>query len=60
MLVFVPFLLLFIVLALVWIGAAGLLVAHFVLRAPRALEKTLDHGEEHCACFLGLKHHNAA
>jgi hypothetical protein len=60
MLVFVPFLLLFITLGLLWVVAAGLLVAHFVLRAPSAMEKMLDHGEQNCACYLGLKRHNAA
>lgn len=60
MLIFVPFMLLFVMLGLLWVGAAALLVAAYIIRAPRALERMLDHGEEHCACFLGLKQHNTA
>ena len=60
MLIFVAFMLLFVMLGLLWVLAAGVLVAAYLVRAPRVLEKMLDHGEEHCACFLGLKQHRAA
>jgi hypothetical protein len=52
--------LLFLMLGLLWVLAAGMLIATYIVRAPLILEKMLDHGEDHCACFLGLKQHNAA
>jgi cell division protein FtsX len=60
MLILVPFMLLFLMLGLLWVLAAGVLLATYIVRAPLVLEKMLDHGEDHGACFLGLKQHNAA
>jgi hypothetical protein len=61
MLILVPFMLLFLMLGLLWVLAAGVLIATYIVRAPLVLEKMLDHGEDHyCPCFLGLKQHNAA
>jgi hypothetical protein len=56
--ILVPFMILFIVLGLLWVVAAGLLVGNLVSRAPRLLERVLEHKEENCACYLGLKHHH--
>jgi hypothetical protein len=58
MLILAPFLILFVVLGLLWVVAAGLLIGTFVVHAPAAWEKMLDHGEKNCACYLGLKRHN--
>lgn len=41
--VLVPFLLLFVMLGLLWVVAAGLLVGTLIVHAPRVLEKMLDH-----------------
>ena len=58
--VLIPFLLLFVMLGLLWVIAVAVLVGALIFRAPRALEKIFGHGEEHCACYLGLKHHHSA
>jgi len=47
-------------LGLLWVIAVAVLVGALIFRAPRALEKIFGHGEEHCACYLGLKHHHSA
>jgi len=52
MLVLIPCLLLFLILALAWLIAAALLVGLAAAQAPRAIGKVLDHGKEDCACFL--------
>ena len=56
--ILVPFLLLFVMLALLWVIAAGLLVGTLIVNAPRVLERMLSHRGENCACYLGLKHHH--
>lgn len=58
--VLVPFLLLFVMLGLLWVVAAGLLVGSLVINAPHVLEKMLDYKGDHCACYLGMKHHHGA
>jgi hypothetical protein len=58
--ILVPFLLLFVMLGLLWVVAAGLLVGTLAKQAPRVLEKMLDHKGDNCACFLGMKHHHDA
>jgi len=58
--VLVPFLLLFVALALLWVIAAGLLVGTLIVRAPSVLDRVLDHKGDNCACYLGLKHHHSA
>jgi hypothetical protein len=58
--ILVPFLLLFVMLGLLWVVAAGLLVGTLIVHAPRVLEKMLDHKGDTCACYLGLKHHHGA
>jgi hypothetical protein len=59
MLLFVPLTLLFVVLGLLWVVAGGLLAVYYIAHTPSVLGKILEHKEEHCACFLGLKQHNA-
>jgi hypothetical protein len=59
MLVLVPFLLLFVMLGLLWVIAAGLLVGNLITHAPRVL-RMLNHKGDHCACYLGMKHHHGA
>jgi len=58
--ILVPFLLLFVMLGLLWVVAAGLLVGTLAKQAPRILEKMLSHKGDNCACFLGMKHHHDA
>ena len=58
--VLVPFMLLFVALALLWVVAAALLVGTLIVHAPRVLERMLDHKGDNCACYLGLKHHHGA
>ncbi len=56
--VLVPFLVLFVMLALLWVVAAAVLIGTLIVRAPRALEKMLDHREHNCACYFGMKHNH--
>ncbi len=49
---FVFFMLLFIVLALVWVVAAGLLIGTFFAGTPRFLERVFDYKGPHCVCHF--------
>jgi hypothetical protein len=58
MLFLVPLIILFALLALLWVAAAGLLAGHFLAGFPKVLDRVLDY-EGKCACHFPFRceHH---
>jgi hypothetical protein len=58
MLFLVPLMILFALLGLLWVAAAGLLAGHLLSGVPRVLDRVL-HSEGKCACHFPFKceHH---
>lgn len=50
------FLILFGILALAWVAAAGLLVGTTLSRTPNLLDKVLNYKGKHCACHFPERH----